>query len=61
MPPRRSYEAMFSLTGEQLNRLLDGYDDAIANLSAFWSWLEQYGLVEMNPWRNMKRGEGVHT
>jgi len=29
--------------------------DTIANLSAFWSWLEQYGLVEMNPWRNMTR------
>jgi integrase len=29
--------------------------DTIANLSAFWSWLEQYGLVEVNPWRNMTR------
>jgi integrase len=29
--------------------------DIIANLSAFWSWLEQSGHVESNPWRNMTR------
>jgi integrase len=29
--------------------------DTIANLSALWSWLEQSGHIESNPWRNMTR------
>ena len=29
--------------------------DWIANLTAFGSWLEQYGLIEANPWRNLTR------
>jgi integrase len=29
--------------------------DAIANLSAFWSWLETAHGCESNPWRNMTR------
>jgi integrase len=29
--------------------------DWIANLTAFGSWLEQYGIIEANPWRNLTR------
>jgi integrase len=29
--------------------------DWLANLTAFGSWLEQYGLIEANPWRNLTR------
>jgi integrase len=29
--------------------------DWIANLTAYGSWLEQYGVLEANPWRNLTR------
>jgi integrase len=29
--------------------------DWLANLTAFGSWCEQYGLIEANPWRNLTR------